>query len=310
MLVRFVGFTMASESTGFAIHDYIDQMKGSGYEIEGGEHGRIIYFNDTHSTDYFVGLLVTVKDQRTYCKLINESGKLHVEVTALDSGANLMDFNFFVINKATGAGLYQHYHQSCSINLFGAINSRRFSELRTAKLDQAIALGSQKTKLKRKDEKSIRSQYKGNLQFEVLVRKENLNALIEELARVQDFEFSFSTLTTNEPEFKPLDAYVRKERHSISFTQKTPVSLLSRLIPKIIKAKEIEEGKVTGVDANGITRILRITDNPDNFGEYDYDAVAPKINDLNIDEFERSWVIKELIAKCKANRHIFEVLSK
>lgn len=310
MQVRFIGFTMATESKGFTFHNYIESMKSSGYQIEGGEHGRILYFNDTHSTEYFAGLLVTVKDQRTYCKLINASGKLHVEVTALNRDANLMDFNFFVINKATGAGMYQHYHQSCSINLFGSINSKKFAELRTAHLEQAIKKKSENITLKKKDEKVLRAQYKGNLMFEVLVRKENLDALIEELARVQDFEFSLSTLTASEPEFKPLDSYIRKERHSISFTQETPVLALSRLIPKIIKAKGIDEGKVTGVDANGITRILRLMDNPDNFGEYDYDAVAPRINDLNIDEFERSWVIKELISKCKANSHLFEVISK
>lgn len=69
--------------------------------------------------------------------------------------------------------------------------------------------------------------------------------------------------------------------------------------------KDIEDGKVVGVDSDGIDRVLRITDNPDNFGEYDYDAVAPKINSLDIDEFEKSWVITELLAKCTEYKHIF-----
>lgn len=301
---------MTSEASAFRIEDYVKQMKSGGHIFDSGEYKRIVYFNDTHSREYFVGLLVTVKDQRTYCKLINESGKLHVEVNSLNSGANLMDFNFFVIHKTTGAGMYQHYHQSCSINLFGFLNSKRFSDLRSSNLEQAIKPESRKTNLTKKEEKAIRNRYKGNLRFEVLVRKENLSTLIEELSRVQGFEFSFSTLTVDEPEFKPLGPYVRKERHNISFVKGSPVSKLAKFIPKIIKTKSIDDGKITGIDANGIARILRITDNPDNFGEYDYDDVAPKINALDIDQFQSSWVIQELITKCKSNKHIFETLSK
>lgn len=310
MLVRFIGFTMTSKASAFPIDRYVDEMKTGSYVFKGEEHDRIIYFNDTHSSDYFVGLLVTVKDQRTYCKLINEAGKLHVEVTALNSGANLMDFNFFVINKMSGAGMYQHYHQSCSISLFGALNKKRYSELQKSLLDQALVAPKNEKELSRKNEKFIRSTYNGRIAFEVLVRKENLKALIEELSRVKDFEFSLSTLTVDEPEFKPLMPFARKERHNISFTQNAPVINLARLIPKIIKSKNIDDGKITGIDADGITRILRITDNPDNFGEYDYDDVAPRINDLDIEHFEQSWVIEQLIAQCKEYSHIFEVKSK
>lgn len=309
MLVRFIGFTMTSKASAFPIGSYVDKMKTEGYTFEGGEHNRIIYFNDTHSNDYFVVLLVTVKDQRTYCKLINESGKLHVEVTALKSGANLMDFNFFVINKITGAGMYQHYHQSCSIGLFDALNKKRYSELRKSLLDQALVVPSNEQRLSRKNEKIIRSTYNGRIEFEILIRKENLKALIEELSHVKDFEFSLSTLTVDEPEFKPLSPFVRRERHNISFTQNSPVNNLARFIPRIIKSKKIEDGKVTGIDADGITRILRITDNPDNFGEYEYDDVAPRINDLDIEHFEKSWVVEQLITRCKESSHIFESIS-
>lgn len=306
MLVRFLGFSMVSEVEAYSFDSYINTMKEGCYSFEDGEHERVIYFNNTHSPDYYVGLLVTIKDQRTYCKLVNESGKLHVEVTALASDANLMDFNFFVINKATGTGLYQHYHQSCSINYFGALNAKKFAEMRGIHLERALKIASKGKNLSRKEDKAIRNQHRGHLNFEVLVRKENLKALIEELARVQEFEFSFAALTVDEPEFKPLQNHVRKERHSISFVQGSPVSVLANQITKIITAKDIEDGKITGIDASGVPRVFRIANNPDNFGEFDYDDVAPKINELDISKFESSWVVQELIKTCKAHRHIFE----
>ena len=310
MHVRFLGFNFATDAANLSIGDYIQYMvtkHDQAYEL--GEHKRFVFFNSTYSADYHVGLLVTVKDQKTFCELVSKDKKLVVKVNELDADSNLMDFNFFVINKLNGIGLYQHYHQSCSVNSFGYFNNRRFAEYRKEKIDLEIGQIPEE-KLSEAKKKAIRQKYNSSLSWEILVRKEKLLELIQQLKRVKAFEYSFATLTVMEDEFKPLKGFVKKEKTTLSFTTLSPVQALAEAINNIVSVKDIEDGKVVGIDSDGIDRVLRITHNPDNFGEYDYDAVAPKINSLDIDEFEKSWVITELLAKCQEYKHIFQAKVK
>ena len=310
MQVRLLGFRFATDVTSLSLQtfaDYIHSKRGDSHEL--GAHNRLLFLNSTHNDKYYVGLLVTIKDQKTYCELVSNGGKLTIKVNELDAESNLMDFNFFVINKANGLGLYQYYHQSCSLNSFGYYNSRRFSEHRKAEIDAKIA-ELDESKVTAAKEKAIRGKFKGQLKWEILVRKEKLKALIEELDQVKSFEYSFLSLTTEEPEFKPLSNYVRKESTRIAFTSGSPVDRIAGVVSRFVSHRDIDSGKVTGVDAGGITRVLRITDNPDNFGEYSYDEIAPKINSMDIDSFEESWVVQELLAKCSEYKHIFETRIK
>ena len=274
MRVRFLGFSFSADTTTLSLREYVDYMvKNHGQAHELGEHNRFLFFNTTHSKKYYVGLLVTVKDQKTFCELVKRSGKLVVKVNELDGDSNLMDFNFFVINKTTGFGIYQHYHQSCSVNSFGYFNNRRFSEYRDSKVHAEIS-AIPEHKLTASKERAIRRKFKGYLKWEILVRKEKLKDLIEELERVKAFEYSFAALTVEEPEFKPLKQYVKKERTTLAFSPKSPVKLLAETITSIVTKNRIDSGKVVGVDCDGIERVLRITNNPDNFGEYSYESLS------------------------------------
>lgn len=293
-----------------SLDDYVTHMiSENGQSHEVGEHNRFIYFNTTYSKSYYVGLIVTVKDQKTFCELVEKSGKFVVKVNELDANSSLMDFNFFVINKTTGFGLYQYYHQSFSINSFGYLNAQRFSKFRDGKIQASIS-AIPKNDQSASKEKAIKKEYSGRLSWEILVRKENLKDLIEELQRVKAFEYCFASLTADEPEFQPLKNEVRKERTKLSFHTESPVKALASAISNIVKKLGINSGKVVGTDIDGIDRVLQITNNPDNFGEYSYDDLAPKINSLNVDEFEKSWVVQEMLDKCNEYKHIFEVKAK
>lgn len=179
MQIRFLGFSFSTDSTTLGLGDYIDHMvtnHGEAHEL--GEHNRYLFFNTSHSNNYYVGMLLTVKEQKTFCELTNTSGNLVVKVNELDANSNLMDFNFFVIHKTTGLGMYQYYHQSCSLNSFGYFNRQRFSEYRDDKVDTEISATPKQEKTAAK-EKAIKRKHKGNLSWEILVRKEMLKELIE-----------------------------------------------------------------------------------------------------------------------------------
>jgi hypothetical protein len=309
MKVRFIGFSFSIDKTTLNLDDYINYMitkREIGHDL--GEHKRYIFFNTTHSNSYYVGLLLTVKDQKTFCELVENSGKFVVKVNELDANSDLMDFNFFVIHKKTGLGMYQYYHQSCSTNLFGQFNNRLYSDYRDTIVNKEILELSDNKK--RDSEEKIKKKYKGYLKWEILVRKENLKSLIEELAQVKSFEYRFLTLVAIEPEFKPLENYLTKERTKLYFSSDSPIKSLAESIVNFVTRRNIDSGKVIGKDIDGVDRVLRISNNPDNFGEYEYDDIATKINSLDVEKFEDSWVIRELLDKCDEYKYIFETKSK
>lgn len=310
MQVRFLGFSLSTDSNNISIDEYINYMinqHGNSNKLV--EHDRYFFVNSIHSEKYYVGMFLTVKEQKTFCELTNTEGNLVVKVNELDSNSNLMDFNFFVINKATGLGMYQYYHQSCSLNSFGHFNRQRFSEFRDEKIKSEIAM-IPKGNLNQAKERAIRKKHNGNLSWEIFVRKEKLRELLGEFNKIKSFEYCFLNLTANEPEFQPLKNYVKKERTKLSFSSKSQINILTDSIPEIVKKLSITEGKIIGTDVDGIERVLKLINNPDNFGEYNYDDIAKKINSLDSANFEKSWVIRELLNKCEEHKYMFEAKAK
>jgi hypothetical protein len=303
MNIKFLGFSFYSTSEKLALSNYIDYMtQRSSQSYRLGEHNRFLFFNTTYSEKYYIGLLLTTKDQKTYCELVNDSGKFIVKVNEVDADSNIMDFNFFVLNKKNGIGMYQYYHQSCSLSSFGYFNNKRFSEFH----DEVISQKLSNLRGNDAEERRIKRNYRGCLKWEVMVRREKLKELMLELSKIKAFEYTLTALTVDEPQFKPLKPYVKKERTKLIFSPGSPVRVLADHISDIANSTFIPNGRVVGVDSDNIDRIVRITDNPDCFGEYPYDEVAPKINELDVENFEKSWVIQELLRKCSEYEHIFE----
>ena len=130
MQVRLVGFQLKVEGKGkLTLATFSDSLAAIDPDTpKEKDSRRLLFLNTHHNPTYYVGLVVTVKDHRTYCELLKSGGLMSVKVNALDHDSNLMEFNFFVYNKTTGAGLYQYYHQSCSANSFGDLTKKKFIE--------------------------------------------------------------------------------------------------------------------------------------------------------------------------------------
>jgi hypothetical protein len=308
MKVRLTGFTFEIENASpqLSMDAFVRFVNTGTDELDGeGEGKRLLFMNADHDADYFVGLVVTVKDHRAYCELVSEAGGMRLKVNDVAEGSHLMDFNFFVFHKTTYHGLYQHYHQSCSPGAFARLCGERFRDYRTTLADNAVAaLPVPKTDAA---ERRARSPFMGYLRSAVIVRQEALEAMIQEMRRVKSFQYAISTPVVEEKEFRPLARWIKKKVHKISFSVDGPVHGIATAISRTVERLGIDRGRVEGVDQDGIKRVLRIVDNPDTFGEYDYDDVASRINDLNLSQFHESWAIRELLDKARENAHILEV---
>lgn len=306
MLVRLIGFQLKVEGKGgMTLESFANALT----EINAGnpeksDDRRLLFLNNKHHKDYCAGLVVTVKDHRTYCELVNSGGSLLVKVNELDHGSNLMEFNFFVFNKITGAGLYQYYHQSCSVNSFGDLAKRRFVDCK--KNFRQLAIDEAGEFISEADRKKIEARFVNRINFSIIVRKEALKELISEMRRVKAFQYAIATPEVPQDAFAPLKKFIKIKTERLSFSVKTPTISVADAIDAFVSRTTLQRGCIEAVDENGIDRIIKVMNNPDTFGEYDFDDLVPRLNELNLTNFEQSWVVNELIGKCKDNMAAFE----
>tara|TARA_B100001063_G_C16647130_1_gene493951 strand:- start:24 stop:938 length:915 start_codon:yes stop_codon:yes gene_type:complete len=303
MKVRFLGYSLTLGG-GFNFTDYFSYLESLGkITLKHSENNRILYVKKIPKTDYFGGLLITIKDHKKFCELQDDDGNLKINIESVGEDADLMEFNFFILNEKTGHGIYQHYHQSCSLNQFGFALKRKYNERRDATINEEIAnLPGTATK---KQEKEIKQKYKGTFGWQIIVRPDKLEALINELDSISSFEFDFLAMKAPEQEFRAFSGVVTKERRKFSFVRKTSVNYLAKEIAGVIKKLDFTGGKVIGRDIDGIEKIVSIADNPDNFGEYEFDDLVSKLT-INVSDFVSSWPIEELLKSAKEHAHIVE----
>lgn len=305
MLVKLVGFQISVEGKGqLNLMNFLNSLTAANpgaLNKQGGQ--RLLFINSQHYKEYYAGLVLTVKDHRTYCELVNSEDSMLVRVNELTHDTSLMDFNFFVLNKSSGAGLYQHYHQSCSANLFGDLLKKRFIDYKSIKIKSSIEEIS--GQVSKSEKRKIAAKFSNKLNFNQMVRKEALKELIEKMKRVKSFQYALAIPEVPQNEFAPLKPFVKIKSERLTFNVKTPTNFVANAIDSFVNSNLLQSGSVEAIDENGIDRIIKILDNPDSFGEYDFDDFAPRLNELNLTNFEQSWVIEELVDKCKGNPAIF-----
>ncbi|MCK6586799.1 MAG: hypothetical protein L6Q76_04350 [Polyangiaceae bacterium] len=305
MRANLVGFTL-KPAKAVTIEEFFEHLsKLRDKTIKFGAFDRLIYVAD--SDDYYKGLFITVKDQTKFCEIRNEGNEFKILVRSLTDGTSAFDFNVFLLNKITYRGLYLYYHNSCSINQFGLFCRREYEDLRDAKKKAEVdALGTPTTKQR----KEIADKYrKTSLELELMVRREKLPSLLDELDRVQVFEFDVATLTADEPTYAPVREYVRRETHKIRFIKQAPKSTISNWISKIVASKNIDRGRVQGKDEEGHTRAFRLMENPDSFGSYEYEEIADE-SVLNTTDFHNSPLFDEMFNAIEANKSLFLIPSQ
>ena len=274
------------------------------------EHGRFLFIDSDTDTHYHLGLVVTVKNQKQFCELKESNGEFRVIVSNLDSDSSIMEFNFFVLHKETRRGIYQHYHQSCSVGqamlLIQKHHKSLVHELRNQRVSELQSQGSRTDRA----EKTADKEYSERLKWSQLVRKEALAEILEELKEIKSLEVDLLYLEPDGAEFNQLSGLVRRQRRKFTFAKLPKLNELIPAITSVVNTLKIHRGKIAGVDTDGIDRFVKIKDNPDVFGEYDYDEVAKRIDNLEVKTFSKSWVIGELLRVCKANTAMFESPNK
>jgi hypothetical protein len=298
MYVRLLGVELSFKG-GITAPDFIAHLESlRDKEIVHSDYTRLIY--TTAFKNYYAGLFVTNRDQRKLTELGQAAkGKFKITVSTLKN--KLVDVNLWLIHKKTGKGLYQYYHRSCTLSQFGTFLAMQY-DAQSEKLEREELAGASTDAAR----KAVKKKYSGTLEAAVMVRKERLKQLMEELKQINAFEFDLVEISVKEPTFTQVSGMVSSERHTIRFDRKVSVvSKIRSAISEAIRERGIATGRVLGKDARNLDRILKIVDTPDTFGRYDYDAVATDAS-FDVDALEASPFLQEMIAVAEKNREHFE----
>jgi len=308
--VKLYGFEIESSSEHITIDSLMASMeKSSGLPDNSRSIERRIFIDRKSHAEYYSGLVVTVKDQKRFCRLEGSGGQIKIAVENLKGNDKLMEFNFFVINKKNGIGLYQHYHNSCGLNIFGTYLSSEFTSLRQSLIDNEIKMMELANgNISDSQKKEIRKKFKAKLSFSQLVRKESLEKILSEYKKLKAFEYEFSAVDSKIREGIPLSNYASKIREKLTFASGWSIPVLSSAISEAIDKIKPSSGRIYATNQEGDDVSIKVFNIPDNFGEEDFDDVALKLHNLDLKTFSSHQVSLDLIAVCKSKDYsnIFE----
>lgn len=314
MIVRSYGFSLEAGHGHVSIADVFNQMTGSNGQPDTSKSSeRRFYIDDQSDTDFVRGLVVTVKDQKAFCELVkDDDGSFVISVKNLEGENKLMEFNFFVVNKVNGLGIYQHYFHSCSPNTFGDYLRKRYftlsHELSKGEIEAAKAADPNGA-ITQKKEIEIRRKYRNSLSFSILVHNEDLADVLKRFKEIKSFEYEFAQIVPDMVNGIPIGPYVRRVKEKVVFKSKSDVESLAAAIQAtvgIINPKSGSVSVVDDIDDEDVPISVKIANIPEHFGEQAYDVVAGKLDQLDVTTFSEHQVVNELVDACKNTyKHIF-----
>lgn len=311
MIVRSYGFSLEAGHGHVSVADVFNYMAGHNGEPDATKSShRRFYIDDDGDADFVRGLVVTVKDQKAFCELVKDGGGgFVISVKNLEGENKLMEFNFFVINKNNGLGIYQYYHNSCSVSTFGDYLRKRYFTLSHNLSEQDIEMAKAAGDLDQKKEKAIRAKYRKSMSFAILVHDEDLDVVLGRFKQITGFEYELVQIIPDVEHGIPISPYVKRKKEKVIFTPDTDVGVLARAIQGTVNLINPKSGRVSvieEVDDEDVPISVNIANIPEHFGEQDYDAVAGKLDQLDVTTFSQHQVVTELITACKDTyKHIF-----
>lgn len=312
---RFLGFSIDYKSEKLTLDHLVTELSTVGahqYSTDKSTgNSRILYLNSDFNEEFYLGMIITVRDQKKFCKGKVSNGDFTFDVIDLKQEDKILEFNYFIINKESGLGLYQHYHQSCTARILGKM-LKHFSSLHSNSCAEAYisAEEAKNNKTFSSSAKSkLRSPFLSKVDFSILVRKEKLDEILLQYSKIKSFEYEYSTLTPKIQEATPLADYVLKKKEVLRFHTPTDIMGLASSIAGFVKSTVLRSGRIKVENEFGDEFPIRIFDMPDYFAIYDYDELADKLFNIKASEFYNSEIVDLLIETFKSEEydHIFQM---
>ena len=272
MKMSFQAFLWECKSQALNLEDFLSMLKVMNGRVN---KNRAIYLID--DTGLWKGVILTIKDLKKFTKLVRSQQEIKLNIHELDDNEQVADFNFFVIDCKKGYGLYQHYHYSCSLNLFNSIARQYYIDIKNKmRSEEKELLENENTTIK--DINSSLKKYKGDFSCSIIEREGTFAEKVAKLQDAHEAEIEFNELSFNDEAFQAVSSHLKRVKHQLFFLKTT--SRLDRIsgLVNIFKGQNINKAKVVGIDENGNDIVYKMFNDFDKFATYEYDDMVPELN--------------------------------
>lgn len=293
MKIKLLGIDL-SVGNGVALADlfaHIAAKLGAPRELSG--YSRFLYTAD--KSGYYIGLLITTKNHNKFLEFKRDANSAKLEARETSNGAKLADFNFFVIDKSSGRGIYQYYHQSCSLNTFGLLLKSYYDELKVAGIAAARTAVTNPTA---KSERQIQQRFRGTLTWATVVRKETFQKLISKFKHIRNIQINVATVAYEETIFTPLAREASRMSQRYSFSVGTPVHAVVKGVRAIFTETEVKGARAEGIGEDDLEEVVKLINTPDYFGEFEFEKIASTMT-IEPSKFADSKFLDDIIEVAK-----------
>ncbi|WP_253917534.1 hypothetical protein [Klebsiella quasipneumoniae] len=243
---------------------------------------------------FFSGVVLSFKDQRRDCRARFQDGQFTIHTADILDDEKLIDFNFFVVKKSSLKGLYEYYHNSCSIHVLFALLRNKFNALKADKISNYIAnnlaLGREKAEAKGKRE------YAGRLSTSILIDNRDIPTVLAEYAKVKKIEMLFDAQQFAVGHAVALQRSSREVKVSFNITdsEQSNIDRLTQGVVELAGNVGFKKGSVSTVDSDDIERTISILNCPKRLGECEFEDLAHRIDGLTVGNFHENEILVEL----------------
>ena len=295
MKITTYGFELGKEKSKTNFFDSL--TKTSNHVFKYGSFERIL--NCHKHKDFYLGILVTISDQRGFCLLKRDASGFLVSKEDLEKNENLMNFNFFIWNEKSKRGLFQEYYRAANISTFSKILEYKYNDFCDKELQDLTG-----------DEKSKERKAMGLLDFATLVTGQGFYKELAELDKINNFEFYVLDDAQAIETFVPnAQDYIQSDKRKVVFKRSfvTRISSCVSIIREALNSAGSNKASVSGKTKDGHKRSIKMdTDkNKSFFREEDFDSLLTSLGEFELAKFEKSQAISNLLELAVEKSHIF-----
>ncbi|WP_339100251.1 hypothetical protein WKQ99_18760 [Pseudomonas atacamensis] len=297
------GFSFSTKKTDIPLSDFLTSLIGKDIEftLKSGNVRRIII---DQSDDFFCGVVITLKDQRSYASLVNNKGQVKVKISNLATLEKIAEFNFWVINKLNGFGMYQYHHGACTLPNFASMVTSRYRRALEAK--RKVELEKLPKTATAKQLKAVNSRFFHGLAFEMLVQARDIEKVLAKYKEIRSFKYEVASVEALASKDFPLLGMVSKVKHNVSFDSTVDSHLIIKGIQDMMSAVKDKSGRVEVIDDEDEPVSVKLMDVPVNYGETTYDIFMKGLATFDSTDVKKCDLIKALMDKCeKEYAHVF-----
>ncbi|HGG6663410.1 TPA: hypothetical protein ACJG8Q_003497, partial [Salmonella enterica subsp. diarizonae serovar 61:i:z] len=274
MKIKSIGFCISNTNVNISTQDVMTAfINNSNRRHSRSDYSRQILISD--NKDFYIGLVVTFKNQKKNCLAKFSRGQFKLKVEDLTKGDKLVSFNFFCIKKKSMKGLYMYHHGSCSLNsMFTHLQTISNEFIRNQCSTEIDNLGE---KPSQSDIKKINEKYNKRFEFSVITNKNDISTILRSFKEIKKATFRFDYIDFKGGPMTAIEPFTNTTEinFNIQSADKTKISALSQHLTSIYKGLPgIIKAQVKAIDHSGLEKTVNFMNCPTFFETYEFDDIA------------------------------------